>query len=190
MINNPFEPKECLSEVSTITGIYKDMQRVVRDLAKSWGKTDCFNHGASIPHPSHEAVVEIIARLRRILFPGYFTSNTINPGNLEYFLGQETTELFERLSEQINLAIQHDCFRFDQPCSHCNQRGHTLALQCIRALPAIQSTLVKDIQAALEGDPAAKGYDEVIFSYPGLLAITVFRVAHELHRLGVPVIPI
>ncbi len=183
------ESKDCLSEVRTIVHRYRHIPPVVDELVRNWKKNDCFVSAGSIPNPSHEAVVDIIRRLRGILFPGYFSKTTINPANLDYYLGQEVTALFEQLSEQINLAIQHDCLRFDQPCSHCNERGQELALQFIQLLPAMQQMLIKDIDAALEGDPAAKGYDEVIFSYPGLLAITVFRAAHELFQLGVPVIP-
>ncbi len=189
MSKSPFEPKECLSEVGTIVHSYKHIPPVVKELARAWTENDCFASSGSVPNPSHQAVVKIIDQIRRILFPGYFSRAIINPANLEYLVGQEVTALFEHLSEQINLAIQHDCFRFNQPCSHCNERGHELALNFIRTMPAIQAVLIKDIDAALIGDPAAKGYDEVIFSYPGLLAITVFRAAHELHKLKVPVIP-
>ena len=104
-------------------------------------------------------------------------------------MGQETTELFETLSHQIVLAFQYDCLRTDKSCIQCQERGHEPAIKFIKTLPQIEAILTTDVEAALEGDPAAKGKDEVIFSYPGLLAITVYRIAHELFKLNVPIIP-
>ncbi len=147
------------------------------------------HHLDPAPNPSQDAVVRIIHQVRRILFPGYFTETRLDPVNLEYYLGQETTELLEILSKQIILSIQHDCLRYDQPCSQCRERGHETGLRFIEVLPGLRAVLATDVRAALEGDPAAKSYDEVIYSYPGLFAITVYRMAHKLHELDVPLLP-
>ena len=143
----------------------------------------------AVPLPSHDSVVEIIHQARCILFPGYFTDATLNPSSLEYVIGQEVTELYTNLSKQIVLALQHECFRAKEPCTQCRLRGHKIALDFINQLPRIEENLTKDIKAALEGDPAAKSPDEIIFSYPGLLAITIYRIANTLHTLSVPILP-
>jgi serine O-acetyltransferase len=150
---------------------------------------DSFHHVGAIPLPSHESVVHIIHQARRILFPGYFTQTISDPINLEYCLGKETMELFENLSRQIVLSFQHDCLRQGQPCTQCIRRGNETALQFIQALPQLRAILATDIRAAIEGDPAAKSYDEVIFCYPGLFAITVYRMAHKLYEFDVPLLP-
>ncbi|MDP2104383.1 MAG: serine O-acetyltransferase EpsC, partial [Desulfobulbaceae bacterium] len=85
--------------------------------------------------------------------------------------------------------LQHDCFRTQQSCTQCKYRGHQIALEFIRDLPRIEAILSTDIKAALAGDPAAKGPDEVIFSYPGLLGISIYRMANTLYRLQVPYLP-
>jgi serine O-acetyltransferase len=139
--------------------------------------------------PSHKAIIDIIKQARRILFPGYFTSASLHASNLEYYIGKETTELYDKLCEQITMAIRHDCRRQEKPCTNCEQRASELAYRLITTLPGIASILAQDIRATLEGDPASKSPDEVIFSYPGLLAITVYRLAHELYKLQVPIIP-
>jgi len=179
----------CIDEEDQISRFYEDIPHVVKTLAQSWEKRETFDHMGPIPLPSHESVVKLIHQARCILFPGYFTQASLNSSNLEYYLGQETTNLYEALSKQVSLAFQHDCFRTKQPCSHCKLRGHQVALEFINSLPTIEKVLTTDIRAALEGDPAAKGPDEVIFSYPGLLAITIYRMAHTLHKLDVPTIP-
>jgi len=184
-----FDPIECTTSVEPARSLYKEIPAVVNRLVDCSNEKTCFSHVEPVPIPSHESVIQLIHQARRILFPGYFTQTILSPANLEYYLGQETTVFFENLSRQIILAIQHDCFRHDQSCTHCAERGHEIALKFVQKLPDIEAVLSTDIRAAMAGDPAAKSYDEIIFSYPGLLAITIYRIAHELHILGVPIIP-
>ena len=87
------------------------------------------------------------------------------------------------------MAIRHDCRRMLQPCTNCEERSHRLALAFIETLPQVTATLATDIRATLAGDPATQSPDEVIFCYPGLLAISIYRIAHELYLLKVPIIP-
>ena len=162
---------------------------VVEKLMQSWSTKECYDHISPVSIPSHKAVIDIIKQARRILFPGYFTSASLHASNLEYYIGKETTELYDKLSEQITMAIRHDCRRQERPCTNCEQRASDLAYRFLTTLPGIASILAQDIRATLEGDPASKSPDEVIFSYPGLLAITVYRLAHELYKLDVPIVP-
>lgn len=162
---------------------------VVERLMQSWSTEECYDHISPVSIPSHGAVVTIIEQTRRILFPGYFTSAKLHAANLEYYIGNETAELYDKLAEQITMAIRHDCRRHGQPCTNCEVRANEMAYQFIERLPDIASILAQDIRSTLEGDPAVNGPDEIIFSYPGLRAITVYRMAHKLHALGVPIIP-
>jgi serine O-acetyltransferase len=93
------------------------------------------------------------------------------------------------LSEQITHSIRHECFRYDQSCSECGERGQAVALQVIESVPWLRKILATDVRAAYEGDPAAKSHDEIIFAYPGIFAIMVYRTAHKLFELGVPLLP-
>ncbi len=163
--------------------------QVVDSLMQSWSTKECYDHVSPVAIPSHTAIINIIKQARRILFPGYFTSASLHAANLEYYIGKETTELYDRLCEQVTMAIRHDCRRQERPCTNCEQRASEMAYSFITTLPAIASVLAQDIRSTLEGDPASQSPDEVIFSYPGLLALTVYRVAHELYKLEVPIIP-
>jgi serine O-acetyltransferase len=126
---------------------------------------------------------------RRILFPGYFTQNILSPANLEHYLKAEMTALYKALVKQIILAAQHDCLHNDQPCADCEETGRTRALDFIITLQRLREILATDVRAAMEGDPAAKNFDEIITSYPGLFAIAVQRIAHELYKLKIPRLP-
>jgi serine O-acetyltransferase len=101
----------------------------------------------------------------------------------------EVNRLFENLSAEIALSIKHDCQRYDLVCTHCQERGQEEAINFLRELPQIKKTLTTDVQAAYDGDPAAKNVDEVIISYPGVFAITIHRVAHRLWQQNVPLLP-
>ena len=90
---------------------------------------------------------------------------------------------------QITLCVRHECLRYNLDCTHCEDRGQQVAIGFMRELPNLRSVLAKDVRAAYEGDPAAKSYDEIIFSYPGLFAVTVYRIAHQLCEQEVPLMP-
>ena len=149
----------------------------------------CRHHIDYEPIPSRAAVIDILHRLRDVLFPGYFTSERLDPVNLDYHMGQSLSELFDLLSEQISLSIRHDCFRYSKACSGCVEQGYAKALELVEKIPEIRNVLATDVNAAYEGDPAARSSDEIIFSYPGMFALTIHRVAHEMHQLSVPLLP-
>ena len=162
---------------------------VVQRMIASCSNKKCFQHLDATPIPSRDAVADTIHQARRILFPGYFTQNVLAPSNLAYCLTEDMTALYQTLAKQIIFATQHDCLRFEQPCTPCKESSRQKTLQFMQALPHLREVLAADVRAAIEGDPAAKSDDEVITSYPGLFAITVQRIAHELYKLNIPRLP-
>lgn len=162
---------------------------VVQRLLSSCNAKRCFQHLGSSPLPSRNSIAQTLHRARCILFPGYFTQHALAASNLEYCLHEEIKTLYKELSNLIILADQHDCLRYDKPCAACEETGSEKALAFIQALPELREILATDVRAAMEGDPAAKSYDEIITSYPGLSAIAVQRIAHKLHELSVLRLP-
>ncbi len=180
---------ECVTEVRPSRDHFERIPPVVRQLVSGFREGGWFSHIEPVPIPSKEEVVDLLERTRRVLFPGYFTELTLSPEKIEYHLGQELTSLYEKLSQQIASAIRHDCFRHNQHCTQCGERSFALAADFVESLPGLREILESDIKAALSGDPAAGNPDEIIFSYPGLYAVFVYRLAHRLVELGVPIIP-
>ncbi len=150
---------------------------------------ECYTHIDYEPIPSEGYVVDMIDKFRELLFPGYFSKDPLDPANMKYSLGQTVSVLYDKLAEQIIHHIRHDCLRFDQSCSHCEESGQSKALAVLESIPDIRRVLGTDVQATYDGDPAAQSHDEIIFSYPGIFAIMVHRVAHRLFELGVPLLP-
>lgn len=149
----------------------------------------CFSHIDFEPIPSKESVITIIDTLREVVFPGYFNQERLDPVNMRYHLGRAATRLFDLLAEQICHGIRHDCIRYDMTCQRCEDQGYQLSMEFMNTLPELRQAMARDIQATLDGDPAAKSVDEIIFSYPGIFAMFVHRAAHTLHHLNVPLLP-
>ena len=162
---------------------------IVDAIIESCSNEKCFDHVDATVIPSKDSVIEILDIIRNILYPGYFEDQIIDSNNLPYHIGGKVTDLYEKLSKQIAHSIIHDCHRYGQECTECIQRGQKEATSFLQKIPQLREILASDIQTAYDGDPAAKSYDEIIFSYPGLFAVTVYRVAHELYEQNIPIIP-
>lgn len=181
--------EQCKTEKEKTKKFREEIPGIVEHLVLSCNTENCFDHVDLEPLPSKESIIEITHMACRILYPGYFSRTRIDKINLIYYFGQEVTAFFEALSEQITFAIRHECRRHNLPCINCEELCQEIAVNFMKELPSLRTLLAKDVRYAYEGDPAAKSYDEIIFSYPGLFAITVYRIAHQLYEQNVPLIP-
>jgi len=172
-----------------VSSFRKRLPEITEKIIESCGDTQCYTHIDYEPIPSKESVIEIIERMKEVLFPGYFSQGRIDPSNLKYNMGQSVSGLFDVLSEQITRSVRHECIRHELPCSECAEQGHQITLDVLEAVSEIRKILATDVRATFDGDPASKSHDEIIFSYPGIFATMVYRVAHLLFQRGVPLLP-
>ena len=141
------------------------------------------------PLPSRDVVINTIEELRSVLFPGYFGTSDVSANNIRFHVGSTLDRVRRTLEKQIKYGLCFVCTE-DKDCTEeCDDRARTIAASFLGRLPEVRRMLATDVQAAYEGDPAATSPDEAIFCYPGILAIMGYRLAHELHLLGVPIIP-
>lgn len=139
------------------------------------------------PLPSLVKLREIVELLRSIIFPGYFGSTIIDINTLEYHLGVNIELLYNLLKEQIHNGL---CFNnTDQKCNDSKEDASDLSLTLINKIPELKRLFSTDVKATFDSDPAVQSYGEVIFCYPTIRAVFNYRIAHELLKLGVPVIP-
>lgn len=147
-------------------------------------------HISQVATPSFKAAKDLIKLSQQLLFPGYFSPRPVTELNISHHTGQILYVFYEQLSREIAVAIRHDCRRYNQDCTDCQERGQSIALEVIQVLPALREILATDVAAAMEGDPAAGDHaDQVIFCYPGLFAVMVQRLAHELYIRQAPFLP-
>ena len=162
--------EECIGDV--VEGILRDYAQN-RDI----DKTDLCQH------PDQDVITDVISKLLRIIYPGYFREKSYGMYNTKRHLAMLIEDVMYNLNRQVLLVLQAE--NAENP----DQKAQALCLAFFDQIPAVRALVQTDVQAAYDGDPAATSKDEVIFCYPGLFAITVYRLAHVLYLLDVPMIP-
>lgn len=167
----------------------QEIGSISKKLAGICRKSEFFRCASKYAVPSKESVEEILSLFQEVLFIGYFGKQNIPDWELESHLHVVMSKLFDVLSSQIAKSLRHECEGLHEVCDDCNARGGEHTLKMTRKIPQLRKILERDVQAAFDGDPAAKSFDEIIFSYPCIKAIMVHRVAHELYLQGIPLLP-
>ena len=148
-------------------------------LAENMRTAQIHMYGQHLRLPGRSAIIAILKDLRRLMFPAYFGDEELMALEPENYAALLMERIEKQLAAQIALALPEE----KAACAR------VLAGQIIERLPAIQATLLTDVEAIFDGDPAAQNREEVVFAYPGLFAIFAYRVAHELYLQKVPIIP-
>ncbi len=138
---------------------------------------------------NREILIEIVEEIRKLLFPGFFDQDKVTSEYLRYTVGKRLESIQYHLKLQIAKALGNceDCGEDERCC--ILKEAQRIVTEFMERIPTIRDYLATDIQAAYNGDPAAYSTDEIVFCYPGVFAITVYRIAHELFVLQVPMIP-
>jgi serine O-acetyltransferase len=164
---------------------------ITDQIVQTYDDLGTINHLDHCPLPSYDEVVGAVDDLTELIYPGYRRREGLHRGNINYYVGDLVDRLHDRLTIQIGRALRHEA----GATSDCDDEadyealGQLKTLQFLDRLPNLRRVLASDVQSAYDGDPACKSLDEVIFCYPGLQAITIFRLAHLLLELEIPFIP-
>lgn len=167
-----------------------EVKSTIKEIGNLFGEKytskECQYFGSGEHLPDRERIIKILLEIRRLMFPGYFGSENTALVTPENFAGNTLAGIYEMLYKEIRnaLLLAKKCGR-----EEANEEAKQMALTFLKELPKVYDLLMKDVDAELEGDPAANSKDEIIFSYPGIYAIFVYRVAHILYGLKVPLIP-
>ncbi|HEX8523492.1 MAG TPA: serine O-acetyltransferase EpsC [Tepidisphaeraceae bacterium] len=172
----------------------ESLPKVVESIVESVVNQPRLQHLNRVYLPSRDAIVECIKKLRELVFPGYFGKQGLTRENLPFRIGELVIELSDVLYEQVRHCLR---YRDELPgtngdterCDHCDKEAAAIVSTFFDRIPAVRELLADDVQAAFDGDPAARSTDETVFSYPGLFAISVQRLANEFHKLQVPLLP-
>jgi len=167
---------------------------VVENIVKSVSAEPRMQHLNRVLLPSRDAIIEVIKKLRQLVFPGYFGKQGLTSDNVGFFIGELVVELTDLLYDQVRCCLR---YREKLPgaqsngtqCEACDREAASIVSHFLDRIPAVREMLVDDLQAHFQGDPAAQSTDETIFSYPGLFAIFVQRTAHEFYKANVPLLP-
>ena len=163
--------------------IEEKIEKVVDQILEDYRHDRDIDQMDILRQPDKDVIIDIIMKLRRIVFPGYFRDKDYRIYNARHNLSMLIEDVMFNLSRQVALVLQ------STGETDPRQRSDEICLEFLGQIPQVRQLVQTDLQAAFDGDPAASGKAEIIFSYPGLFAITVYRLAHVLHQLGVPMIP-
>lgn len=167
----------------------EDMKQLVGEILSSYEKYPETCNVDTKNRLNKGIIIEILEEIRCVVFPGFFEVKQLNSQSIEYHLGELLEDIRYRLKKQIVKALQHAEEGRPATMEEAEHHAEEIVDAFMRKIPALREILATDVQAAYDGDPAAFNTDEVIFSYPGVFAISINRIAHELHLLGVPMIP-
>jgi serine O-acetyltransferase len=162
-------------------------QMIVEALLDSYLDTPIRKEHCACRLPSNKAMKEIVTLTKRLLFPGYFSMSGKGEDETEH----ETTRLVKRLQSKLGRQIGDALLYIadKHKCKTITTQARSLAEQYLVALPSVRVLLQTDLNAHYEGDPAAFYKDIIVVAYPGFYAIVIYRLAHVLHQLGVPILP-
>ena len=161
------------------------LHAVAAQIANGYETAEVPMYSEQLRMPDRKVIIKIIENLQKVFFPAYFAGGTVSHVSAETFAEFLLGEIYTDLCEQVHLAFSNTI----KDETELRTRTSAVCDRFLCRLPQIQAMLMKDVAANFDGDPAAGSKEEVIFSYPGLYAIFVYRVAHELYESKVPLIP-
>jgi len=163
---------------------------ITRDLMQTFGTLQPkLEHFATTTLPDKSSVIRILDDLLEVIYPGYFGRKYVESSNIEYYVGDLLDSIYARMTEEIYRSVRPSCENTSDTCDHCFGIAEEQSIRFLRKIVQLRRQLSDDVQAAFDGDPAAKSIDEVIFAYPAIFAITIYRLAHELNLQGIPLLP-
>lgn len=163
-----------------------NLVELVSGIADSYRKDDPSISYLKTDLPNRDVIIKIIHQLRQLVFPGFFSPQKLSDSSLEFYVGDLLMSTEEMLKQQVQLALR---YRSNVCPEVAKRQAESICVKFFRTIPKLREYITTDVQAAYDGDPASGDKVEVIFSYPGTYATTVYRFAHELWVLDVPLIP-
>lgn len=165
--------------------IEEQISGIVNQLLADGEVQNSIDNKGMFNHPDKDVIIDILMNLRKVIFPGYFKNRSIKVYSLRNNLSVLIEDVIYKLTRQIEVVMSSE----GDSLEDLPKAAHEKALEFISRLSVIREYILTDVQAAYDGDPAAYSTDEIIYSYPGLFAILIYRIAHELFLLKVPIIP-
>jgi serine O-acetyltransferase len=177
----------------------KSLGSIVEEILESYQRIGGINHIGGTNLPSRQSIIRIVTDLESVIFPGFREDDMIYPDEVKFVIAERVARLTNNLATEIQKSL---CFRMRKEgkasspntnnfreTSECRIIAEELAGDLIGSIPRIREMVRRDVEAAFDGDPAAQSHEEVILSYPGVEAVIVHRIAHEMWARDIPLIP-
>ena len=167
----------------------KKVESLVDEIARTYEGDSGINFIDVSDLPVRDKIWEIIGLFMELLFPGYTGKRTVTKANISFIVIDILYHIYAELSDQIERALKYRCRMDKCDSGDCRRMAEDATQHLLTLLPRIRELLKGDVGAAFDGDPAAKSYEEIVISYPCIIAIATYRIAHELYLRDIPLIP-
>ena len=167
-----------------MNSIANQIENVVDTILRDYQQDRSIDKMDLFRHPDKDVIIDMVTKLLQIIYPGYFRDKRLRIYTARHNLSMLIEDVMYNLNKQITLVLETSM----APDS-AETEAQRISLEFLSRIPSVRALAQTDLEAAYDGDPAATSHDEIIFCYPGLFAITVYRLAHELYGLNVPMIP-
>lgn len=167
----------------------KKIKDIVDQLIQTYKGDTGINFIDVLNLPVRDKILDVLELLTELLFPGYTGKRSVKKSNIDFVVIDILYHVYSELTEQIEKAYKYQCRMEDCDTGDCRAMAEDATLHLLIQLPKIRELLKGDVGAAFDGDPAAKSYEEIVISYPCIMAIATYRIAHELYLQQVPLIP-
>lgn len=181
--------KYCPKDYQTQHQYREFLDNLVNDICSTYEDQQGINHIEGFNLPSESEVLRILSDLLEVIFPGFSGKKDYCIATIRYNIGEIVARIFVDLADQLSRSFRFDCNM--KQCDNCNipELSDKATRKLLKSIPKIREMMKMDVAAAFDGDPAAKSFDEIIISYPGIKAITIQRLAHILYEENVPLLP-
>jgi serine O-acetyltransferase len=167
----------------------KKIEDLVNEITKTYKGDSGINFIDVSNLPVRDKILEVLDFLTELLFPGYTGKRMVTKANIHYVIIDILYHIYTELNEQMERAYRYRCRMENCDTGDCQRMAEEATLHLLSQLPKVREFLKGDVGAAFDGDPAAKSYEEIVISYPCIIAIATYRIAHELYLKDVPLIP-
>jgi len=168
---------------------FDELELAIDQVAASYDGSHEIDSLESAALPSRRAVIDALNHVQPVIYMGFYSTRPLSRGNLRYAISEHLHPAYELLVEQIRRAIRYEQALGRASVPNDPEWAEDVVVRIFKKLPELRARLNEDVLAAFEGDPAAKSFEEIVFSYPAIQALTTHRIAHELYRDAVPMIP-
>lgn len=169
--------------------VEKELETIMDGIFADYGKKKFIDKVDISNQPDKKVITDILSKLQEIIFPGFFKPDTYNTYTVRTTISMLLEDVLFNLKKQISITLKYNPVFDDSSACEVEGESQHIAVEFLKRIPKIREYVETDVTAAFDGDPAAYNKEEIVVTYPGFYAIMVYRIAHELHQLDVPLIP-
>lgn len=169
--------------------VEKELENIMEGIFADYSEKKFIDKVDISNQPDKKIITDILSKLQEIIFPGFFKPNTYNTYTVKTTISMLVEDVLYNLEKEIGITLKYNPIYADSSACEIQGESQRIAVEFLKKIPKIREYIETDVSAAFDGDPAAYNKEEIVVTYPGFYAIMVYRIAHELHLLNVPLIP-